>query len=197
MWRGITVKEAAKRFFGYHRGSVYNLVAAFRRNPAINFFRDVKRGPKPEPPVPLAEQRRRRILALRKEESLSASEIQQRLAHEGMRVSVSTIARTLKEAGLPRQWRRTRRAVEERRARRVAQTDHRNLNLAPRRFETRFGGLFLFAFDLARLGLSGLVKEVGMPGSERLPVDCAVRSILALKLWGYGPSPSCYARHYG
>ena len=55
---------------------------------------------------------------------------------------------------------------------------------APRSFETGFGGLFLLAFDLARMGMDELLQD--MPGSALIPAGCAVRSLLALKLWGIG-----------
>ena len=51
---------------------------------------------------------------------------------------------------------------------------------------TEFGGLFLFAHDLATLGLDRILEESGMPGSAMIPAGCAFRSLLAIKLWGIG-----------
>ena len=62
--------------------------------------------------------------------------------------------------------------------------DRRNLDLSPRSFRTSFGGLFLFAADLAQLDLARLARD--LPGSSPLPAACAIRSLLALKLWGIG-----------
>ncbi len=182
---GLSAEEAARRF-DYHKGSVRNLAAQFRKNPAIDFFRTSKPGRKPQPAAPLHIRRTERILALRKQENLSAGEIQQRLAQENIPAGISTIARTIKQAGLPRLWRRTREMREEHHARRAPAADVRRLDLTPRRFRTRFGGLFLFAFDLARLPIDPLLEAGGMPGSQRLPAGCAFRALLALKLWGIG-----------
>ena len=54
----------------------------------------------------------------------------------------------------------------------------------PRTLGADFGGLFLFAADLARMGIDDLLQD--MPGTARIPAGCAVRSLLALKLWGIG-----------
>ena len=70
------------------------------------------------------------------------------------------------------------------RALQAVRADCRALNLEPRTFTTSFGGLFLFAFDLARMGMDELLQN--MPGSALIPAGCAVRSLLALKLWGIG-----------
>ena len=182
---GLSAEEAAKRF-GYHKGSLYNLAAKFRKDPSIHFSREVRPGPKPKAKKPRALRRTERIVELRKQENLSAREIQERLATEGIPAGISTFARTVKQAGLPRLWRRTNKEREERRARRAPAADGRKLNLQRRSFETRFGGLFLFAFDLARLEMESMLKEHAMPGSDRLPAGCAFRALLALKLRGIG-----------
>lgn len=71
---------------------------------------------------------------------------------------------------------------------RALRADRRAFNLDPRTFTTSLGGLFLFAFDLARIGIDHLLK--GMPDSVLIPPSCAVRSLLARKRWGIGrPSP--------
>ena len=49
---------------------------------------------------------------------------------------------------------------------------------------TDFGGLFLFARDLALMNLDRLLKNSKMPGSNMIPAGCAVRASLALKFWG-------------
>ncbi len=38
--------------------------------------------------------------------------------------------------------------------------------------------------DLARMDLDGLLQSCAMPGSVMIPAGCAVRALLALKLWG-------------
>ena len=161
------------------------LRAAFLQQPHRPFFLPDRRGKRKPLPGP---DRDERILALRNERNLSAAEIAAHLtAQEALPVSSTTVARVLKRAGLPKLWRRTA-------AQRTAGpaplhapvADHRALDLAPRRLRTEFGGLFLFAADLARIGLDDMLRQHGLPGSAMIPAGCAFRSLLALKLWGIG-----------
>ena len=122
-----------------------------------------------------------RILALRLHD-LSVHDISARLRLENLPHSVGFVHKVLRAAGLPKL---ARRAPEQQPA--VLQAplaDRRALDLAPRRFRTAFGGLFLFAPVLARLDLDRLAA--GLPGSELIPAGCALRALLALKLWGIG-----------
>ncbi len=176
--------EAASRF-GYASGTLRNLRAAFLHQPDRPFFLPDRRGQSKPPSGPDRDQR---ILALRQERNLSASEIAARLTSEhDLPVSATSVARVLKRAGLPKLWRRT--AEQRAQGARPAPApvaDRRALDLSPRRFRTDFGGLFLFAPDLARLGLDPLLQRHRLPGSAMIPPGCAFRSLLALKLWGIG-----------
>jgi hypothetical protein len=63
--------------------------------------------------------------------------------------------------------------------------DRRELVLSgpdPLRLRTRVLGLFLFLPLLAQLGFDKLVRQAGYPGSEKVPADAALLSLLALKL---------------
>ncbi|MGA7501201.1 MAG: hypothetical protein WBX00_31090 [Isosphaeraceae bacterium] len=62
--------------------------------------------------------------------------------------------------------------------------DVRQLDLSPRSFRTKFGGLFLFLPMLASIPLDRILKNSGFPGSEMIPPGSAMRSLLALKLFG-------------
>jgi hypothetical protein len=62
--------------------------------------------------------------------------------------------------------------------------DIRCLDLTPRSFRTKFGGLFLFLPRLISANLDSLLAQAGFPGSKMVPTACAVRSLLALKLLG-------------
>ena len=125
-------------------------------------------------------------MALRKQRNLSVEEISAVLAREGMPTSVTAVNRILREAGLPKLWRRTPAQREEARPERAPVADRGALDLSPRSLRTGFGGLFLFAADLARCDLDGMLAQAGMPGSAMIPAGCAFRSMLALKLWGIG-----------
>lgn len=52
----------------------------------------------------------------------------------------------------------------------------------PLRLRTRVAGLFLFLPLLARLGFDKLVEKAGYPGSQKVPADAALLSLLTLKL---------------
>ncbi len=62
--------------------------------------------------------------------------------------------------------------------------DVRQLDLTPRAIHTDFGGLFLFLPDLVSANLDALLERNGFPGSQMIPAACAMRSLLALKLFG-------------
>jgi hypothetical protein len=62
--------------------------------------------------------------------------------------------------------------------------DARQFDLAPREFRTRFGGLFLFVPMLVALDFDRLIQRVGLPGTKMIPAAHALRSLLALKLFG-------------
>ena len=180
----LTLDEAAQRF-GYAPGALRNLRAAFHKQPDSPFFLPDRRGQRKPRPGP---DRDERIVALRKEHSRSAAEIAERLTtQDNMPVSETTVARVLKQAGLPKLWRRSAAArAQGTRPEQAPVADRPALDLRPRRLRTGFGGLFLFAHDLARLDLDAMLKASDMPGSAMIPAGCAFRALLALKLWGVG-----------
>ena len=175
---GLPSPEAARRF-GYTAGSFRVLCHKFRRGDLGEFFRDLLRGPqvqaKKDPARPL-------ILALRKQH-LSIYDIQDALGPQGHPLSLTAIHEVLRAEGFARL---PRRRDEERPARpqptRAAVADVRQFHLAPRRFATALGGLFVFVPWLVRLDLAGLVATAKLPGSRMIPAAQAVRATLALKL---------------
>jgi hypothetical protein len=177
---GVPSKEAATRF-GYTPGSFRVLVHQFRNDPRRELF------PPPSPgEKPLSKQARlhEQVIALRKQ-NLSVHDISRALATEGESVSPATIALILKQDGFAKL---PRRADDERpdRPRPVIAdvADVRQLDLTPRSFRTKFGGLFLFLPYLISARLDSIVTRCGLPGSKMVPAACAVRSLLALKLFG-------------
>jgi len=175
---GLSSEQAARRF-GYSPGSFRVLVHHFRRDPGRPFFL-----PDQSPGLRRPETRRQRILALRKQ-NLSIYDISRALAHEGESLTPAAIADLLAAEGFARLPRRRddQRPVEARPVR-ADVADARQLDLSVRTFRTRFGGLFLFLPDLIGCGLDGILRRCGFPGSEMIPAGCALRSLLALKLFG-------------
>jgi len=167
--------------FGYTPGSFRVLAHKFRTDPHRTFFVSPQRGPKA---APKRDRVRERAVALRKQ-NLSIYDISRALAAEGTALSAVAVSLILKEEGFARL---PRRADEERpqRARpaTAAVADVRELDLSPRTFRTQFGGLFLFLPYLARLPFDTLMAEAGLPGSKMIPAAHAMRSLLALKLFG-------------
>ena len=131
---------------------------------------------------------------LRKQEGLSVGDIQRRMAAEGMPVGATTVQRILKQAGFAKLKRRSRQermaAVKPQAA---PEADVSRLDLSPRRMRTEFGGLFLFMPDLVRIDPDKVAMDSGMPGSSMIPAGHAIRSLLALKLWGIGRPPHIMA----
>ena len=171
--------EVAERF-GFSHGGFRNLCAAFMKSDDPDFlFPGRRKKRKPDP----ANRQRQMIVDLRKSQSLSIYDIAEVLKREGMPASPPHVHAVIRAAGLPRL---PRRPVSRRRARpKVAPVaDRRALDLTSRHFRTDFGGLFLFAHDLARLEFDAQLGD--MPGGKMIPPGCAMRALLALKLWGIG-----------
>ena len=172
--------EVAKQF-GYTAGSLRVMAHEFRKNPDRDFFLP------PERRIRSQSNRKRlreAVVKLRKQ-NLSIYDISRTLSREGQPVSPTTVSTILAEEGfapLPR------RADDERpdqvRPETADAADVRALDLSPRRFRTKFGGLFLFVPLLVEAGLRTIVRQAGLPGTKAVPADAAVRSLLALKLFG-------------
>lgn len=172
--------EAARRF-GYSPGSFRILCHAFRRDPDRAFFAQPAKGPKAAPRM---DRVRAQVIALRKQ-NLSMYDIRETLEKDGHALSPAAVALILKQEGFARLPRRT---DEERphgaRPTAADAADVRQLNLEPRSFRTRFGGLFLFLPFLARMPLDRMLDQAGFPGTQMVPAGPALRSLLALKLFG-------------
>ena len=178
---GCSNAEAASRF-GYAPGSFRNLCSQFLRSNDPDFLFPAERPDSPPGEhIDRAAEARQRILALRRD-NLSVHDISARLRAENLPHSVGFVFNVLRQAGLPKLARRA--AHLQPAVLQAPLADRRALDLTPRHFRTDFGGLFLFAADLARLDLSSLAD--GLPGSALIPADCALRALLALKLWGLG-----------
>jgi hypothetical protein len=163
---GLPSAEAAARF-GYTPGSFRILVHQFRKHPDRSFFL---------PPAHEAKPRGQRKIV---REQVVA------LAREGTRLSPPAISQILKQEGFSRL---PRRSDDERpnapRPTVADVADVRMLNLEPRSVRTKFGGLFLFLPWLVSTKLDALLARNALPGSKLIPAGCAIRSLLALKLFG-------------
>ncbi len=177
---GLPSAETAARF-GYSPGSFRVLCHQLRQNPHRKFFMPPQKGPRM---APKKENLREKVVALRKQ-NLSIYDINEVLASDGQRLSPAAISIILKEEGFARL---PRRADEERPRRpgpqRAEVADVRQLDLSPRSFHTQFGGLFLFLPSLVQIGIDRIISSIDLPGSVMIPATCAIRSLLALKLFG-------------
>ena len=175
--------EAAARF-GYTEGSFRVLCCEFRKNPHRKFFLPPRKGPKP---APQKHQRvRDEIVALRKQ-NFSIYDINQALKGKGIKRSPVAVSLVLRDEGFARL---PRRRDDERplgpRVEVGAVADVRHLDLKPREFRTKFGGLFLFVPYLAAVPWGKIAAQASLPGSKMVPPGHALRSLLALKLFGTG-----------
>ena len=176
---GRSSKEVAAEF-GYTEGSFRVLCHHFRRDPEPAFFLTPTRGPQSQPKKSAA---RATIEHLRKRNH-SVYEIAEALKEQGTALSATAVREVLRELGFAALPRR----LDEERPERPRPTvesvaDARTFNLAPRRFPTRCGGLFLFLPDLVRLGIEHIADTARLPGSKMIPRTHALRAGLALKLW--------------
>jgi hypothetical protein len=120
-----------------------------------------------------------------RKQNLSIYDISQALTKEVEPVSPVAVSLILKEEGFARL---PRRQDEERlggtRPTAAAIAHVAALDLSPRRFRTRFGGLFVFVPALVAADLDRILQRAGFPGSRKVPAAHAIRSLLALKLFG-------------
>jgi len=158
--------------FGYTPGSFRQLCHQFRREPEPSFFVSARRGPRTQPKKSAA---RERVIALRKQ-NYSVYDISNALAERSIALSPTAVRELLKEEGfapLPR------RRDDERPCRprpdKAQVADARQLDLSPRHFHTRFGGLFLFLPALVAANFDRIVSRAGLPGSMKLPAAHAMR----------------------
>jgi transposase len=177
---GLSSKEVARRF-GYTEGSFRVLAHGFRQNPHRQFFLPPAKGPHK---APKKDTVRERVITLRKE-NFSIYDISKALHTEGHKISPVSVSLILKEEGFAKL---PRRRDEERppglHPIKAEIADVRQLDLAPRHFRTKFGGLFLFLPLLASIPFDKIINQAGFPGSKMIPAGSAMRSLLALKLFG-------------
>jgi hypothetical protein len=177
---GLSSVEAAKRF-GYTPGSFRVLCHQFRNNPHREFFLPPAKGPQAAPKM---DRVRQEVITLRKQ-NLSIYDISRALEHAGNKLSPAAISLIIREEGFARL---PRRRDEERppgiRPEAAPVADVRQLDLSSRKFRTRFGGLFLFLPYVAQVPFDHLLEEASFPGSKMIPAGHAMRSLLALKLFG-------------
>ena len=177
---GLPSAEAARRF-GYSPGSFRVLCHEFRQQPHRDFFRPPRKGPTV---APKRDRVREQVIGLRKQ-NLSIYDISKALDESGERLSPAGVSLILQQEGFARL---PRRRDEERpdaaRPATAPVADVRELDLEPRRFRTRFGGLFLFLPSLAQIPFEQLLEQAGFPSSQMVPAGHAMRALLALKLFG-------------
>lgn len=175
---GLPAAEVAQQF-GYTAGSFYQLAHQFRQNPRRQFFAEP-----PRPGAKSSDTLRQQIVRLRKQNQ-SVYDISEALKKEGVTRSPVAVAEVLKQEGFAKL---PRRRDEERppgtKPTAADQADVRALNLDPRTLSTKFGGLFLFLPAMVALSFDRVIGKCGLPGSAKVPAAHALRSLLALKLFG-------------
>ncbi len=176
----LPTKDVAATF-GYTPGAFHVLCHKFRNDPERKFFVQTKRGPKYSPK---RDRSRDRVITLRKKNN-SVQDIHLALKHEGISLSPASIWKILREEGfakLPR--RKDEERPEGPRPDKAKYADIRQLSLAPREVETRFGGVFLLMRILAEMKIHQIPKSMNWYGSKMIPVENAFLSSLVLKLIG-------------
>ena len=172
--------EVAQKF-GYSPGSFRVLCHEFRNNPRRPFFLPPAKGPKRTAETVQVHQQ---IIALRKQNN-SIYDISRALTDSGHPISPAAVDIILKQEGFAKL---PRRGDAERptstRPESADKADANALDFEPRSFRTRFGGLFLFIADLAAVDLTTMLSRAGFPGTKMIPAAHAMRSLLALKLFG-------------
>jgi hypothetical protein len=179
---GQSSQDVARRF-GYTPGAFRVLCHEFRHDPEKrdSFFPHVKHGPQS---APVRDRVRDLAVAMRKK-NLSVYDIQRELAAAGHSISINALSTLLREEGFERL---PRRRDDERpatiRPEAAAIANIQELDLSPRSFRTRVGGLFLFVPLMERINLRSVLSKIDLPRSAMIPAEQAVRTLLAMKLIG-------------
>jgi hypothetical protein len=174
---------AAAAHFGYSPGAFRVLCFQFRHelDKRNGFFQVVKRGPRS---APVRDAVRDLAVAMRKQ-NLSIYDIQRDLAEAGHTISINALSVLMREEGFARLPKRPLALrPDNTKPEPAAVADVRALDLSPRSFRTRLGGLFLFVPLMRNIDLARVVQKVHLPGTKMIPSEQAVRSLLALKLIG-------------
>lgn len=172
-------REVASRF-GYTLGSFRQLVHGFRQDPEREFFVPTGQRVRSAEQDPVHET----IVTLRKQ-NLSVYDISESLKKDGVKRSPMAVSKVLRKEGfapLPR--RRDEERPEGIRPTAADRSDVRELSLESRTVHTKFGGLFLFLPWLVEMSFDAIIDKSDLPGTEMVPAGHAVRSLLALKLFG-------------
>ena len=187
---GLSSAQAAAQF-GYTPGSFRVLVHEFRSQPERGFF------------IPTARQRRSPnkqerlrdlVVALRKQ-NLSVHDISRVLVRDGESLSPAAVATILKEEGFAKLPRRRDDERPDRPRPTVADpADVRQLNLSPRRFRTKFGGLFLFLPYLVACRSRRMIGKCDLPGTKMIPAACAMRIAPGAEAFRHPPAHPCDER---
>ena len=172
--------EVAKKF-GYSPNSFRVLCHHFSQNPNRDFFLEPKKGPQK---APKKDDVREKVVLLRKK-NFSVYDIQAELIEGGKKLSTPSILQILKEEGFARLPRR----LDYQRPDRINPAkanvaDVRLFKLEEGTFKTKFGGLFLFLPYLAKMPFDDIFLSANFPGTQMIPAPHAMRSLLALKLFG-------------
>jgi hypothetical protein len=179
---GQSSQDVARRF-GYTPGAFRVLCHEFRHDPEKrdSFFPHVKHGPQS---APVRDRVRDLAVAMRKK-NLSVYDIQRELAAAGHSISINALSTLLHEEGFERL---PRRRDDERpatiRPEAAAIANIKELDLSPRSFRTRVGGLFLFVPLMEGVNLRSVLSKIDLPRSAMIPAEQAVRTLLAMKLIG-------------
>ncbi len=173
----LPARQVAERF-GYTTGSVQQLAHQFRQQPQRNFFIDSQEARHNVDPI------RQQVIELRKQNQ-SVYDISEALKKNGTPRSVVAVTNILREEGfakLPRRMDQERPPGTKPTA--ADQANVKAFDSSPRMFRTKFGGLFLFLPALVELGFDQVIRKCGLPGTKMIPAEHAMRSLLALKLFG-------------
>ena len=156
---GLPSAQAAARF-GYTPGSFRVLVHEFRNHPGRDFFLPTARQGRP----PGKTSRLRDLVVALRKQNLSVHDISRSLARDGEAISPAAVATILEEEGfakLPR--RRDEERPDHPRPTVADPADVRQLDLSPRHFRTKFGGLFLFLPYLVSVDLDSILARAASP----------------------------------
>jgi transposase len=177
----VSAKEVAKKF-GYKINTIYSIVRDAKSG-KLELFPEVKKGPKGRRTPKLVQEK---IVKYRKKK-LSSPDIHNQLDAEGIRVSIRTIERILKDSGFERLKRRTYKELRRSSKNKLIPNRSKALDfneLKPFKIDCPVAGVYLFLPYIIESGIVDILKKCNLPGSSVVGSIQASLSMLLLKLIG-------------
>ena len=175
------VRSIAKKF-GYKISTVYSIIKNAKSGSAV-LFPEIDKGPAKRRTTTSIQNK---IIIYRKKD-MSSPEINKQLLSEGIKLSIRTIERILKDEGFNKLNRRTNIELGKTKTGKIIPDRSENIDfedLKPFKVDCPSAGVFYFLPYIIESGIVDIIKKCNLPESSVIGSTQACLSMLVLKLIG-------------